>query len=292
MKLGELQTNKPFKFLQEEILEGVWPLSKFRAPINIYLLIAIYVIWGFGLFLLYPIPNFYIIAGSISAIGISIWTLGIVNYANSLRNIELDELKTSMTYKKISLEFMDNLFHNSSLFYGVAIAVVVYTIILNSAIIRDDVVLNRYFGNIPLLVSITDRTSLLANLQNSLGVSSIPIPILMYIFFISFDISYRVGLSFHILLTQARRNWLFFRTLRKKELRQNLEKKDLQRILNTDKYHYLALSGGIFLIPLTLIDVLFRLCLLGVIVFVFVMATFNFLSLRFIINKYFSEADQ
>ena len=113
MKLGDLQPNKPYKFLQEEILEGVWPLSKFKPPINIFLLIVIYVVWGFALFIIYPIPNYYIIAGSISALGISVWTLGIVLYANSLRNIDLEETTTNMVHKKILLEFMENLFHNS-----------------------------------------------------------------------------------------------------------------------------------------------------------------------------------
>ena len=238
MKLGELQPHKPFKFLQEEILEGVWPLSRFKSPINMLMLIIIYICWGFALFILNPIPERYIIAGSISAIGIAIWTFGIVYYANSLRNIELDELKTSLVYKKVSLEFMENLFHNSSLFYGVAIAMVVYVIILNSALIKDDPVLNPIFGNITFLVSITDRNSLIESLKSSMHLSSVPVPILLYIFFISFDISYRVGLSFHILLTQARRNWSILRILRKKDLRSNLQKSDLQHILSTDKFHY------------------------------------------------------
>ena len=270
-----MQPNKPYKFLQEEILEGVWPLSKFRSPINIFLLIGIYVLWGFCLFILYPIPNYYVIAGSISAIGISIWTLGIVVYANTLRNTELDEVKSSMVFKKISLEFMENLFHNSSLFYGIAISMIVYVIILNSAIIMDDPILNSIFGNISILVSITERDSLIESLKKSLGVSSIPIPILLYIFFISFDICYRVGLSFHILLTQARRNWSIFRILQKKDLRLSVQKSDLQMVLNTDKYHYLALAGGIFLFPITFVDNLFFLSLIGVVVFVFVTATFN-----------------
>ncbi len=274
MKLGELQPNKPYKFLQEEILEGVFPLSKFKSPVNIFLLIVIYVVWGFILYLIYHIPNKFIIAGSISAIGISIWTLGIVMYANSLRNLELDEINTNLIHKKILLEFMNNLFHNSSLFYGVAISMIVYAIIFNSAIIRDDPILRPFLGNLPILVSITDRPSLIAQIQTALGVTSIPVPILLYIFFISFDISYRVGLSFHILLSQARRNWSILRLLRQENLRKQLRKVDFNKIEATDKYHYIALSGGIFLFPLTLIDILFFLSLLGVILFVFCYSNF------------------
>lgn len=289
MKLGELQPKKPYKFLQEEILEGVFPLSRFKSPLNIFLLIIIYVVWGFALFFIYHIPNKFIIAGSISAIGISIWTFGIIMYANSLRNLEIDESNTNMVHKKILIEFMDNLFHNSSLFYGVAIAMIVYVIILNSAIIMDDPILRPIFGNFSILVSITDRQSLIAQLQTALKVTSVPVPILLYIFFISFDISYRVGLSFHILLSQARRNWSILRLLRQENIRKQLHKVDFNKIEETDKYHYIALAGGIFLFPLTLIDILFFLSLLGVILFVFITATFNIISLRFIINKYFSE---
>lgn len=184
---------------------------------------------------------------------------------------------------------MENLFHNSSLFYGVAISMIVYVIILNSSIIMDDPVLKPMLGNFSLLVSITDRTSLLDSLKTALGVGSIPVPILLYIFFISFDICYRVGLSFHILLTQARRNLYILKILRQDNLREQLLKHDFDQILKTDKYHYLALAGGIFLFPLTFIDILFFLSLLGVVVFVFVTATFNIISLQLIVNKYLSE---
>lgn len=288
MKLGELQPNKPYKFLQEEILEGVWPLSRFKSPVNIFLLIVIYVVWGFGLFIVYHIPNYYIVAGSISAIGISIWTFGIVSYANTLRNIEIEEIESHQVYKQILLDYLENLFHNSSLFYGIAISMIVYVIILNSSFIIQDPVLNPILGHLGFLVSITDRTSLIDNLKTDLGVNSVPAPILLYIFFISFDICYRVGLSFHILLAQARRNLHILRILRQEELREQLLKHDFDQILNTDKYHYLALAGGIFLFPITFIDILFFLCLLGVVVFVFVTATFNLLSLRMIVNKYLS----
>ena len=284
-----MQPNKPYKFLQEEILEGVWPLSEFKYPISIGLLIVLYVIWGFILFLIYPIPNFYIIAGSISAIGISVWTFGIVIYASSLRNIEFDEFQTSMVSKKIFLGFMENLFHNSSLFYGVAIEMVVYVLMINSDIIRDDLVLNRFFGSNHLLVSITDRTALIPSLKQTLGVSSIPVPILLYIFFTSFDICYRVGLSFHILVTQARRNLVIYFRLRNEDFRSQIRKEDLKKIQNTDKYLYLALSGGIFLFPITFVDRLLFLSLVGVVFFVFISITFNILSLQYIIKKYFKD---
>ncbi len=286
-----MQPNKPYKFLQEEILEGVWPLSEFKYPISIGLLIVLYVIWGFILFIIYPIPNFYIIAGSISAIGISVWTLGIIIYASSLRNIELDEFRTSMVSKKIYLGFMESLFHNSSLFYGVAIEMVVYVLMINSDIIKDDRVLNRFFGNNQLLLSITDRTALIPHLKETMGVSAIPVPILLYIFFNSFDICYRVGLSFHILVTQVRRNWIIFQQLQNEEFRAQIKKEDLQKLQSTDKYLFLALSGGIFLFPITFIDILLFLSLIGVFFFVFFAITFNIISLHIIIKKYFKEEE-
>ena len=286
-----MQPNKPYKFLQEEILEGVWPLSKFRYPIDIYLLIVLYVVWGFALFLIYPIPTHYIIAGSISAIGISVWTFGIVIYASTLRNIELDEFQTSMVSKKIYLDFMEKLFHNSSLFYGVAIEMVVYMLMINSDIIKDDIVLNRFFGNIPFLIKLTDRTALIPGLKQSLGVTSVPVPILLYIFFISFDICYRVGLSFHILVTQLRRNWSICCELRNKDLRPQIRKEDLEKIRKTDKYLFIALSGGIFLFPITFIDILLFLSLVGVVLFVFIATIFNIVSLQFVIKRYFKEEE-
>jgi hypothetical protein len=257
MKLGEIQPNKPYKFLQEEILEGVWPLSKFKSLYSTSLLIFVYVFWGFMLFLIYPISNYYIVAGSISAIGISIWTFGIIIYANSLRNIELEENNTNFVFKKILLKYMDSVFHNSSLFYGVTIAMVVYVIILNSAIIKDDILLSSIF--------------------------------LLYIFYISFDICYRVGLSFHILLSQIRRNFSIFKILKEEKLRSQLNKEDFKKIQNTDKYHYLAIFGGIFLFPITFIDILFFISLIGVVLFVFITATINIITLHFILNKYFDE---
>ena len=251
----------------------------------------VYVVWGFVLYVIYPIPNRYIIYGSISAVGISIWTFGIVSYAGSLRNLDLDELHSSMVSNKIFLDFLEKLFHNSSLFYGVSIEMVVYMLMINSDIIKDDRVLNAIFGNNALLISITDRTALIPGLKQSLGVTSVPVPILLYIFFISFDICYRVGLSFHILVTQLRRNWSICCELRNKNLRKQIKKSDLQELRSTDKYLYLALSGGIFLFPITSVDILLFLSLIGVVVFVFLATTFNIISLQFLIKYYFKDEE-
>ena len=115
MKLGEMQ--RDYKFIQEKIVEGIWPFSQLQAPYNVLLLTLVYFVAGFGLYLIFSVPIFFFIAGTCAGIGISIWTYGILGYAARLRNIEIERI--TKVKQKFLVAFMEELFHDRSLLFAV-----------------------------------------------------------------------------------------------------------------------------------------------------------------------------
>ena len=107
-----MQPPKKYKFLQEQVFEGVWPFNKLKSPANVFLLLLLYFFWGLGLYFNYKIPLSYFIAGSCGAFGLFLWTIGIFRYADSLRNVEVE--KITKVNQKFLVGFLENLFHPSS----------------------------------------------------------------------------------------------------------------------------------------------------------------------------------
>lgn len=251
-----MQPVKPYKLLQEQILESIFPLSLMSSPWNFVALVLVYFIWGLGLYILYPIPLLFFIYGSIAAIGISFWSFGIIKYANILRNTDVD--KANDTNKRILTEFMEGLFNNYSLFYGIMLSTFGYAILLNPSFIKNDPYMlqlfNSVFGNFQFILNYTQRVTLIEYLSQQVGTSYLPLPILVYIFLLTFDICYRIGVSIHVTIQQMKRDYRLFKDLNNSKYKDDISPANIKSLLNADKYHIIALSGGFFLIPLGFYD--------------------------------------
>jgi hypothetical protein len=256
LKLGELQPVKPYKLLQEQVLESIFPLSLFKSPYNYIMFVMVYVIWGFGIFILYPaIPLDFFIAGSISAIGISFWSFGVIRYANRLRDTDIDEV--NLTNKTLLLDFMERLFNNYSLFYGIILSTFGIAILTNPSFIKNDpymLAIFNSFGNFQFILDYTERTTLIDYISLKINTVYLPLPILVYIYLLTFDMCYRIGVSIHITIQQMKRDYKLFSYLNNKELRREISPSNIKSLLNADKYHIIALAGGFFLLPLGYYD--------------------------------------
>ncbi|MHA2052090.1 MAG: pyridoxamine 5'-phosphate oxidase family protein [Candidatus Hodarchaeales archaeon] len=263
MKLGNMQQIKPYKFLQEQVFEGIWPFSKLRSPGNVGLLTLFYFLWGMIIYYLYDIDPYLLIAGLFSALSISVWTLGIFRYANMLREAKVEKLNA--VNRKFLTQYLDALFHPSSIVLGIILFV--FTIVFFLA---------SYFSG---------ATSIMTRIEMDLGNSSIPPFILFYLFLISFDICYRLGLSSYVMFTQIRRNFWLEKYLRNPRLSQQFVPRNIKALANADKYHYLALGGGIFLIPMLVLDPLLFLGLCVYLIVSFIVATYNLIHLNILHTK-------
>lgn len=258
MKLGTMQPVKPYVFLQEQIFQGIWPFNQFKSPINVFLLTLLYFFWGIGLYFLYEIPLYFLIAGIFAAISISLWTLGIFTYANKIRGVEIEEI--NLTNKKFLVEYMEDLFHPSSIVFGVVLTAFTYVFLLATTELGT--------------------SSILFIVQEELGLHSLPPLLLLYVFLITFDICYRFGLSSHVMITQLRRNLRLSRYLNDKKLRKNFSPFDIKELEKADIFHYLALIAGIFLIPLVYFDYYLLVGLCIYLAVSFLVASINILHLR------------
>ena len=253
-----MQRPKPYRFLQEQVFDGIWPFSQVRSPTNVALLTILYFLWGFAIYILYEIPTYFFISGVFAALSISVWTLGIFRYAKILRETQIEKL--NHVNRKFLVRYLDALFHPSS----IAIGIVIYTI---------------------TLVFLLTPQSLIATLQAELQVTSLPPLILLYVFLISFDICYRMGLSTYVMFTQIRRNIWLGQMLNNPKLKEYFIPRNIRALEEADKYHYLALSGGIFLFPFLILDPILILGLYLYLTVAFLAATINLLHLRILHAK-------
>jgi hypothetical protein len=253
-----MQPLKKYKFLQEQIFEGVWPFNKFKSPTNIFLLLLLYLFWGFGLFIIYQIPVSYIIAGSCGAFGLFLWTIGIFLYADQLRNVEIERI--NRVNKKFLVGFLENIFHPTS----IVIAIITFVIVLNYFFTSTSFGLDNF----------------LTHLQDELNVSVIPPLLLGFVLLLTFDICYRLSLSFYVILTQIRRNFQLARYLNTPMIKTHFSPNDIRNLENADYKHYLALSGGFTLIPLGIMDNMVLIGLLLYLITTFTLSTINILHLR------------
>ncbi len=261
MKLSEMKSD--YKFIQEKIFEGIWPFSQLQAPYNVLLLTLVYFVAGFALYLVFSVPIFFFIAGTCAGIGISIWTYGILGYATRLRDIEIERM--TKVKSKFLVAFMEELFHDRSLFFGVMAFVASLTYFWSSEIIGIE--------------------NILQNLSHQSGVEVLHPFFLFYIFIIAFDVCYRYGLSTYISLVLLRRNLQAARLLHDPELKEQFTSRDLLELERVDWFHYASFSGGIFLIPLALLDPILFIGLVLYLSVSILAATINILQLRILHSK-------
>ncbi|MFX0208217.1 MAG: pyridoxamine 5'-phosphate oxidase family protein [Candidatus Hodarchaeota archaeon] len=253
MKLGNIQRPKPFRFLQELVFEGIWPFNGFSAPFNVLLLTLLYFIWGVGIYLFYNISTYFLIAGICAGAGISFWTYGIFNYANGMRNVDIEHINP--VKRKFLQQYMDELFHPSSLLIGILLFTLTQTYFFSAS----------FFGS----------ESLLDNVQGELNGTSLPPPLLLYVFLISFDMCYKYGLSAYIVLIQIRRNLKLNQHLRNPHIKSFFTPHDIRELEKADSYHYVALCGGIFFFPMAVLD---KYLLLSLFLYLSITAIFSFIN--------------
>jgi hypothetical protein len=253
-----MQPPKKYKFLQEQVFEGVWPFNKFQSPTSVFLLTLIYFIWGLSLYIYYDIPPFFFITGISGAFGIFLWTIGIFRYADRLRDVEIEEI--NVVNKKFLIGFLENLFHPSSIVLGVIMFCLVSTYYFSSV----------YFG----------FESLLITLQKELNTVSLPPLLLCFVFLMTFDLSYRLGLSTYVILMQIRRNLRLAHYLEDPHLKTYFSPRDLKNLEKTDVIHILAISGSILLLPIVLFDIFLFTALIFFIIIILVLTVINIFHLR------------
>lgn len=260
LKLGSMQPPKKYKFLQEQVFEGIWPFNKVKSPINVIILMSVYIIWGTVLYSYYQIPPYFLIAGILSAFGLFIWTIGIFSYARKLREIEVERI--NVVNKKFLIGFLENLFHPSS----IVISVLMFT-----------VVTTYYFS-----VTSFGIENLITNIQKEMNNELLPPILLSFILLLTFDLCYRLGLSLYVILTQIRRNLRLTQYLRSPILKTHFSANDIRNLERADYNHYLAISGGLFLLPLLLFDHVLLVALSTYLLVTSLLTAINLLHLRFL----------
>ncbi len=262
-----MQPPKEYKFLQEQVFEGIWPFNKFKSPMNVFLLLILYFIWGFALLIYYDIPWYYFIAGFCGVLGLFLWTIGIFSYADHLRSVQVERINAAN--KKFLTEFLENLFHPSSLVVSVLVFSVVITYYFTST----------SFG----------FESILVKIQQDMNISTLPPIFLLYIFLLTFDLCYRLGLSLYVILTQIRRNIRLGGYLKSPLLRTSFSPVDVANLEKMDYYNYLAVCSSFALLPLGIIDLVLLYALILFIIVIFSLMLFNIVHLRILYTRSFPQ---
>jgi len=253
-----MQPPKKYKFLQEHVFEGTWPFSRLKPPFNVFLLLLIYFSWGLALYFTYNIPFIYLFAGVCGAFGLFLWTISIFKYAKKLRNVEIERLN-SVT-KKFHVEFLEYLFHPSSIVISIAVFLLVLTYFFSSS----------SFG----------LNNILIYIQDDMALNSLPPLLIFFIFLMTFDICYRLGLTIFIIFIQLRRDFILARYLKNPSLKAYFSATDIRSLENSDVVHYLAISSGLALVPLGYLDRFLMFMLLAYIMFAFLLSSINIIYLR------------
>jgi hypothetical protein len=261
-----MQPPKEYKFLQEQVFE-FWPFNKFKSPMNVFLLLILYFVWGLVLFFFYTIPWYYFIAGICGVFGLFLWTIGIFSYADHLRNVQVERINAAN--KKFLTEFLENLFHPSSLVFSVLVFSVVITYYFTST----------SFG----------FESILVKIQLDMDHRTLPPILLLYIFLLTFDLCYRLGLSLYVIVTQIRRNIRLTDYLKSPLLRTSFSPVDINNLEKMDYYNCLAICSSFALLPLGLIDLVLLYALILFIVVTFSLMLINIVHLRILYTRSFPQ---
>lgn len=253
-----MQPSKKYKFLQEQVFDGIWFFNRFKSPINVFVLLLLYVIWGVFLYIIYRIPLSYLIVGICGAIGLFLWTIGIFHYANRLRNVEIERI--NKVNQKFLVNFLENMFHPSSIIISVIVFISVVTYGISSTSLGIE--------------------NILTNIQRDLNFTSLPLLLTFFIMLLAFDLCYRLGLSFYVILTQIRRNYRLSKYLKNPLLRTQFSPTDIRKLEESDYSHFLAIGSGFFLVPLGFLDLVLLRMLLLYLFITFSLTLLNLLHLR------------
>ncbi|MFX0149713.1 MAG: pyridoxamine 5'-phosphate oxidase family protein [Candidatus Hodarchaeota archaeon] len=258
MKLGSMQPSKKYKFLQEQVFDGILFFNRFKSPINVFMLLLLYIIWGVFLYIIYRIPLSYLVAGLCGAIGLFLWTIGIFHYANRLRNVEIERI--NKVNQKFLVNFLENMFHPSSIIISVIVFISVVTYGISSTSLGIE--------------------NILTKIQRDLNFTSLPLLLTFFIMLLAFDLCYRLGLSFYVILTQIRRNYRLSKYLKNPLLRTQFSPTDIRKLEESDYSHFLAIGSGFFLVPLGFLDYFLLRMLLLYLFIAFSLTFLNLLHLR------------
>jgi hypothetical protein len=228
-----------YKFIQEAIFEGIWPLSRLKSPYSVMVMSFIYMFAGIGLYIMFSLPITFLIAGTSAGIGISVWTYGIFQYANRLREAEIVHM-TSVKRKLLS-DFLEEMFHDRSLFIG----------------LMGFVAVLAYFWTSSEFYQIDNIFDVI---QKETGTALHPF-VLAYSFIIVFDICYRFGLSAYISIVLLKRNHRIAKLLQISKFKKQITPRDLLELERVDRYHLLSFASGIFFLPMSIFDPFLFACL-------------------------------
>jgi hypothetical protein len=262
-----MQPPKKYKFLQEQIFEGVWPFKRFNSPTNVFLLLLLYAIWGSLLSVYYSIPASYFIAGGFGALGLFLWTIGIFSYATKLRSVEVERINS--VNRKFLIGFLDNLFHPSSIVIGILVFSGVLTYLFSPASFGGD--------------------NILSKIQTDLNIPILPPFLLLFIILLSFDLCYRLGLSLYVILMQIRRNIRLAGYLKSASLKTYFSPVEVRNLEQADYSHLLAILSAFTLIPLGLIDSFIMYAILMYLILVLSLSLLNSIYLRILYVRAFPQ---
>jgi hypothetical protein len=262
-----MQPLKKYKFLQEQVFEGIWLFNRFTSTTKVLLLLLLYTTWGFILYVYYLIPLPYLIAGGFGALGLFGWTIGIFRYADKLRNVEIERINA--VNRKFLIGFLEDLFHPSSLMISILVFSAILTYLFSST----------SFG----------IENILGKLQGEINVTTLPPLLLLFVILLAFDLCYRLGLSLYVILMQIRRDLRLAKYLRSPLLKTHFSPVDIRNLEYADYFHLLAICSGFMLIPLCSMDPFLMLAILVYLTLAFSLATFNSIYLRILYIRSFPQ---
>ncbi|MHA2366277.1 MAG: hypothetical protein ACXAC7_20140 [Candidatus Hodarchaeales archaeon] len=258
MKLGDVHSQNPHRFLVEQLFEDIWPFKKLSPQNNILLVTLFYLDLNFTFFLYFDIPMFAFIAGLFATFNIAWWNFGILRYADKIRDVKIEQM-TEDNLKFFS-RYLDELFSSSSIILGLGLSILIYMALLSPHSILYQKFINSVQGD-------TEDIMLNPFFQ-------------FYIFLIIFDISYRIGHSIYVISIQITRNRKMRTILKDPQLKTCFTVNDLRELEHADSFHFLALSGGLFLFPLAILDPILIICLIFYLILIFLFDTINIFQLR------------
>ena len=95
---------------------------------------------------------------------------------------------------------------------------------------------NSVFGNFQFILNYTQRITLIEYLTQQIGTTFLPLPILVYIFLLTFDICYRIGVSIHLTIQQMKRDYRLFKDLNNPKYKRDISPANIKALFNADKY--------------------------------------------------------
>ncbi|MHA2232187.1 MAG: pyridoxamine 5'-phosphate oxidase family protein [Candidatus Hodarchaeales archaeon] len=260
MRLADLVESENIRFLQEDVIDGLWPFNRLPFPRNLVALSFVYLWSAMFLLLLFGMSFEAFALGCIVGCGIVVWTYGIIRFGDTIRSVEIT--RTSGMKLRVARVFVQDIFQNGSVIIGILsfVGVLVYFLTLEKEPFA------RFVGS-P---------------YNPL--------ILFYFLLLLFDVCYRFGLTGYISVVIFRRNLLLSRLINDDRLRDQIQPGDVGEYKQIDKHVYTMIAGSFFLIPISFL-IHWHLLMLVVILILFMSGavTLSLLHLETLRVKAFPE---